>query len=90
MGSSSDLKDLLRERIAAKYTIDDLKDTGKKIRKTAPIESLAAVSKIDRDPVQFINSVEQNLTKSLLPMRHSRMGASQAAFFSRHCCVNGL
>ncbi|MFK5281991.1 DUF2252 domain-containing protein, partial [Lacticaseibacillus paracasei] len=54
MGSSSDLKDLLRERIAAKYTIDDLKDTGKKIRKTAPIESLAAVSKIDRDPVQFI------------------------------------
>ena len=81
MGSSSDLKDLLRERIAAKYTIDDLKDTGKKIRKTAPIESLAAVSKIDRDPVQFINSVEQNLTKSLLPMRHSRMGASQAAFF---------
>ncbi|CAD7484128.1 DUF2252 domain-containing protein [Lacticaseibacillus paracasei] len=81
MGSSSDLKDLLRERIAAKYTIDDLKDTGKKIRKTAPIESLAAVSKIDRDPVQFINSVERNLTKSLLPMRHSRMGASQAAFF---------
>ena len=81
MGSSSDLKDLLRERIAAKYTIDDLKDTGKKIRKTAPIESLAAVSKIDRDPVQFINSVEPNLTKSLLPMRHSRMGASQAAFF---------
>ena len=81
MGSSSDLKDLLRERIAAKYTIDDLKDTGKKISKTAPIESLAAVSKIDRDPVQFIKSVEQNLTKSLLPMRHSRMGASQAAFF---------
>ena len=55
MGSSSDLKELLRERVAAKYTIDDLKETGKKIRETAPIESLAAVSKIDRDPVQFIN-----------------------------------
>ncbi|MDE3316916.1 DUF2252 domain-containing protein [Lacticaseibacillus zeae] len=81
MGSSSDIKDLLRERVAAKYTIDDLKETGKKIRETAPIESLAAVSKIDRDPVQFINSVEQNLTESLLPMRHQRMGASQAAFF---------
>ena len=43
MGSSSDLKDLLRERIAAKYTIDDLKDTGKKIRKTAPIVWLPSV-----------------------------------------------
>ena len=32
MGSSSDLKDLLRERVATKYTIDDLKETGKKIR----------------------------------------------------------
>lgn len=81
MGSSSDLKDLLRERVATKYTIDDLKETGKKIRQAVPIENLGTVSKIDRDPVQFINSVEQNLIKSLLPMRHQRMGASQAAFF---------
>lgn len=73
MGSSSDLKDLLRERVATKYTIDDLKETGKKIRQAVPIENLGAVSKIDRDPVQFINSVEQNLIKSLLPMRHQRM-----------------
>lgn len=40
MGSSSDLKDLLRERVATKYTIDDLKETGKKIRQAVPIENL--------------------------------------------------
>ncbi|MGY0396621.1 hypothetical protein ACVFZR_05515, partial [Lacticaseibacillus paracasei] len=36
---------ITRTNRRAKYTIDDLKDTGKKIRKTAPIESLAAVNK---------------------------------------------
>nr|WP_204123032.1 DUF2252 domain-containing protein [Lacticaseibacillus mingshuiensis] len=77
------LQQLLRDQSVMKNdtALDALKAQGKALRDTIPAETLGERTLSGRDPVAYIEAIEQNLIQELMPQRHAKMAASPAAFF---------
>lgn len=72
------------KRLQAQTTVTSIKglhELGKAHRNRVPVTALGRRPVIKRDPVAFIDAIESNLIKELLPQRHAKMAANPAAFF---------
>lgn len=82
----SDEKQLLDQietpaEISTKNAVELLQERGRALRSQVPITNLGRRPVIQRDPVKIIDKTESHLIAELVPLRHSKMLATPAAFF---------